>query len=287
MKIGITGSTGFIGGRVASLAKGRGWEVTSFSRKPRNGARLLSADQTPDLTGLDGVLHLAGASVFGPWTRERKREILDSRVDTTRRLVEAMKTTPPKVFVCASAIGFYGDTRDQTVDEDSPAGEGFLADVCKAWELEAMRAEALGVRVVRVRIGFVLGRDGGAMKLIAPVFKLGLGGRLGDGRQGMSGIHVDDVAGIFLWAAENPDVEDAVNAVMPEPFSNADFTREVAAAVHRPAILPAPAFALRLGLGELSHLLLDSSRVIPRRTQSLGYEYKFPCLQSALRDVVG
>ncbi len=233
------------------------------------------------------MVHLAGASVFGPWTKERKRAILDSRGGYHSAAGRGDEDDTSEGFCLrVERSDFTAILLTRRWMRILPLGKAF-ADVCKAWELEAMRAEALGVRVVRVRIGFVLGRDGGAMKLITPVFRFGLGGRLGDGRQGMSGIHVDDVAGMFVWAVENPDVEDAVNAVMPEPFSNADFTREVAAAVRRPAILPAPAFALRLGLGELSHLLLDSSRVIPRRALSLGYEYKLSCLQSALRDVVG
>ena len=187
----------------------------------------------------------------------------------------------PRVLVNASAIGFYGDTGETLVDESSPAGNGFLADVCREWEGEVRRAEALGVRVVFVRIGFVLG-SGGALKLIRPVFKLGLGGKLGSGRQWMSGVHVDEVAGIMDWALENETVNGPVNAVMPTPFRNSDFTRELARCVARPAIIPVPALILRLGLGELSYLMLDSCRVAPRVAPEGGYRYQFSTLASAL-----
>jgi uncharacterized protein (TIGR01777 family) len=185
--------------------------------------------------------------------------------------------------VSASAIGFYGDTGETLVDESSPMGDGFLADVCREWEGEAGRAESSGVRVVFVRIGFVIG-SGGALKLIRPVFKMGLGGKLGSGRQWMSGVHVDDVAGIIVWALENEAFNGPVNAVMPAPFRNSDFTRELAKCVGRPAIFPVPAFALRLALGELSRVMLDSARVAPRIASKGGYTYQFATLPAALAD---
>lgn len=291
MNIGITGISGFVGSRVRELAAGRGHTVVGYSRRPDLASpetrRLFSTESRPDLSGLDAVVNLAGESIQGLWTADKKRRIRESRVQGTRRVVEALAAmkNPPRVLINASAVGFYGDTGDRTVDETAPAGRGFLAEVGEAWEAEAMRAGALGVRVVCVRIGFVLGR-GGALKVIAPLFRLGLGGRLGDGRQGMSGVHVDDVAGIVLWAAENAAVSGAVNAVMPEPFTNRQFTAEVARAVRRPAILPAPAFALRLALGELSHLMLDNCRVVPRRTLEAGYVFRFATLPAALQDAL-
>jgi len=177
---------------------------------------------------------------------------------------------------------FYGDTGEREVDESDAAGSGFLVDVCQAWEAAAMPAEALGCRVVRLRIGFVTG-PGGAMGLVRPVFQLGLGGNLGNGRQWMSCIHVDDVAGMILWALENPTVSGAVNAVNPQPVRNAEFTRTLARVVRRPAILPAPSCALKLALGELSHVMLDSVRVRPAAAENLGYAFRYPTLEAGLR----
>jgi uncharacterized protein (TIGR01777 family) len=287
VKIGVTGAFGFIGQVVQHLAAQKGHEVVPFSRSSGKGARRFDLETPPDLSGLDAVLHLAGEPVLGLWTAEKKRRIHRSRVEGTRRIVEALArdASGPRTLVCASAIGYYGDTGDSAVDEETTSGEGFLAEVCRDWEAEACRAEGLGVRVVRVRVGFVLGR-GGAMKLIGPVFRLGLGGRLGNGRQWMSGIHVDDVAGIFLWAAENSAVSGICNAVMPEPFRNEDFTREVAAVLRRPAVLPVPSFALKLALGDLSGMLLASLRVRPRRTLDDGYVFRFATLRAALQDVL-
>lgn len=286
MKIGISGASGFVGTELRDQAVKK-HEVVRFSRRARNGSRAWSTERKPDLSGLDAFINLAGESIMGLWTPDKRRRIADSRVMGTRRLVEALAEpgNTVKTLVNASAIGFYGDTREQEVNESSPAGRGFLADVCQRWEGEAHAAEQYGVRVVCVRIGFVLGR-GGAMNLIKPVFSLGLGGNLGSGRQWMSGVHVADVAGAFLWALESDRVSGPVNAVLPDPFRNADFTRQLAHALHRPAFLPAPAFALRLVLGRLSSLLLDSSRVIPRKLKEGGYRYRHPSLTSALMGIL-
>jgi uncharacterized protein (TIGR01777 family) len=187
--------------------------------------------------------------------------------------------------VSASAIGFYGDTGEGIVDEDSRAGTGFLSEVAQAWEAEAIKAEDLGVRVVRLRIGFVLGRDGGAMKLIKPVFRMGLGGRLGSGRQWMSCIEIADLAAMVMTCLHDGSISGPVNAVMPEPVTNGDFTKAAARAAHRPALFPAPAFALRLGLGDLSHLMLDSQRVISKRLADFGFHYRFGTVDSAMKEV--
>jgi uncharacterized protein (TIGR01777 family) len=259
--------------------------VVGFSRNPASGMRRFELASVPDISGLDAIFNLAGESILGLWTKEKKRRIHESRVLGTRRLVEAIAQTGqrPKVLVNASAIGFYGDTGENPVDEFSAPGSGFLADVCREWEAEAARATSCGVRVVLVRIGFVLGR-GGALKLLRPLFKLGLGGNLGNGRQWMSGIHVEDVAGMILWALENERLHGPINAVMPEPFRNADFTRELARCVGRPALLPAPAFALRLACGELADSMLASSRVLPRVARDAGYTCQFATLPSALAE---
>lgn len=280
MKIGITGARGFIGRHVSRLAREHGHEVIAFSRQPAAGERLFRPTERPDVSGLDAIVHLAGESILGLWTDAKKRRIRDSRVEGTRHLVEAMNAAPdgPRIFVCGSAIGFYGDTGEREVDETSPAGRGFLAEVSTAWESEARRADH--ARTTLIRTGFVLGNDGGAMQLIAPVFRLGGGGPLGNGRQWMSCIHVDDVAGIILHALERDDVSGALNAVLPDPVRNADFTRAIARAVRRPAFLPAPSFAIKLALGELSHLLLDSQRIAPRATIASGYLYRHPTIEA-------
>lgn len=286
MRLGITGASGFIGRRASALAAARGWEVVPFSRHPRDPrARRFAPGEPADLDGLDAVLHLAGEPVVGLWNAEKRRRIMDSRVLGTRSVVEgiARAAHPPRVLVSGSATGFYGDTGDREVDETSPAGHGFLADVCRAWEAEAEKVRS--ARVVLLRTGFVLGRDGGAMLRILPVFRLGLGGRLGSGHQWMSCIHVDDVAGLALWSVENEAIRGPLNAVMPSPVTNAAFTRTLARALRRPAFLPAPAFVLRFLLGRMSSMLLESSRVRPAVAERQGYHYAFGDVADAVREV--
>lgn len=287
MIIGITGGTGFIGRAVQRTAVSRGDEIVLFSRHGGGGRRLFSFTKPLDVSGCEGLVHLAGETIMGLWTREKRKKILESRVEGTKRLVEGIASAPmrPQVLVSASAIGFYGDTGDRISDEDSPAGSGFLAEVAQAWESEALKAEQYGVRVVRLRIGFVLGRGGGAMKLITPVFRLGLGGRLGSGRQWMSCIEVDDLAAITLACLHDGTFSGPVNAVMPDPVTNDGFTKAAARASHRPAILPAPAVALRLMLGDLSHLMLDSQRIVPKRLGEHGFPYRFGTVGEALKEV--
>ena len=287
MRLGITGAGGFIGRRATALAAARGWEVTRFSRHPDDpSTRKFSLKEPTDVDGLDAVLHLAGESVFGLWTRSKRARIMDSRVEGTRRVVEgfAEAARPPQVLVSASGVGFYGNTGDLEADESSPVGHGFLADVCQAWEGEAARL--LTARVVLLRIGLVFGQGGGTIKRALPVFRSGLGGKFGNGRQRMSCIHVDDVVGLVLWAIEDKLLSGPLNAVMPHPCRNAEFTDTLAKAVRRPAILPAPSFLLRLFLGQMSSLLLHSSRVRPAVAHERGYAYAFPQLTSALAAVV-
>lgn len=287
MRLGITGASGFIGRRAAELARARGWEVVAFSRRPRDAStRNFDPGEPADVDGLDAVLHLAGEPVFGLWTKEKRARIVDSRVLGTRSVVEgfARAARPPRVLVSGSAIGFYGDTGDREVDENSPPGSGFLAGVCRAWEAEALKAH--DARVVLLRTGFVLGRDGGAMKMILPVFRAGLGGRLGSGKQWMSCIHVDDVAGMALWAVDNQTIRGPLNGVMPQPVTNAEFTVTVAKNLRRPAVFPVPAFVLRLALGSMSSLLLDSSRVRPAVAESRGFTCEFRTLQAACSALV-
>lgn len=287
MIIGITGGTGFIGHTVQRAAKERGDNTVLFSRRCGAGRRLFSSTEPLDVSGCGGLVHLAGESILGLWTKEKRRRILESRVEGTRRLVEGIASVAvkPRVLVSASAIGIYGDSGERIVDEASPAGSSFLAEVAQAWEAEAQRAEQYGIRVVRLRIGFVLGRDGGAMKLIKPLFRLGLGGRLGDGKQWMSCVEVNDLAAMVLTCLHDDSISGPVNAVMPEPVTNAGFTKVVAHAAHRPSLFPAPAFALRFILGDLSHLLLDSQRVVPKRLADLGFRYRFGTMEGAMEEV--
>ena len=284
MKIGIIGATGYIGSHLSSAVLASGHEVVGFSRSARPGFRRFSQDAVPDFSGLDAVVNLAGEPILGLWTRQKKEKILRSRVETTQRVMEGLAQLPdgPRILINASAIGYYGDTGENCVSETSPAGTGFLAQTCKAWEDAAQGPASENVRIVRLRVGFVTG-PGGAMRFVLPLFKMGLGGRLGDGHQWMSCIHVDDVAGLILWAIANESISGPMNAVCPESVRNTEFTRALARAVHRPAILPAPAFALRLALGELSHVMLDSVRVIPEVALASGYRFRFPKVEVGLQ----
>jgi hypothetical protein len=284
LRIGIFGASGFVGGALRAAALSGGDEAVCFSRRERPGFRIFRG--VGDLAGLDAVVNLAGEPILGMWTAARKQGILESRVRGTNRIVEAITSggSTVRTLVNASAIGFYGDTGDRIVDEATPCGAGFLAETCQAWEAAASGAVVSGVRVVLVRMGFVIG-SGGAMGLIRPVFRMGLVGRLGSGRQWMSCIHVEDVAGMVLWAIHQDAVSGPVNAVMPEPVTNAEFTKAVAESVRRPAVFPAPGFVLKAALGELSHVLLDSSRVLPGVARRGGYPYRFSTLPAALHGI--
>jgi len=295
MKIGITGGTGLIGTRLSELATEAGHAVVIFSRRPAPAHptgiefRPLPDPAAPDLAGCDALVNLAGESILGLWTAAKKARILGSRVEVTRRLVASIAASPtrPRVLVNASAVGFYGSRGDEPLDEDSAPGTGFLADTAVAWEAEAVKAEALGVRVARVRIGFALSPKALAVGLMLPASRLALGGRLGSGKQWMASVHVDDVAGAFLAAATDPALSGPINAVFPEPSTNAEFTAQLARIVRRPAIFPVPAAVLKIGLGELSGLLLDSQRVRPAKLLASGYRFRFPTLRDALADCVG
>jgi uncharacterized protein len=292
MTIGITGASGFIGRRIIDLALGRGHEVTAFSRHPQRGIpgcemRLFSLDAAPDLSGCDAVIHLAGESVVGLWTREKMRRIRESRVLGTRRVVEAIHASarPPEVFVSGSAIGFYGSSGDTELTETSPGGiSGFLPETSRAWEAEAMKAK--GTRVVLLRTGLVLGKDGGMLGAMAPIFRAGLGAQMGDGQQWMSWIHLQDEAMLALFAVENLDLRGPVNATAPWPVRNSEWTQTLARALRRPAFLRVPAFALK-PLGEFSHELLDSKRVVPAVATEHGFRFRFPELAPALKDLLG
>jgi uncharacterized protein (TIGR01777 family) len=241
--------------------------------------------------GPDAVVNLAGASIAdGRWTEKRKAVLRSSRVDMTRKLIEAIgrMNAKPSVFISASAIGFYGNRGDEVLTEESAGGSDFLAELAEAWEAEALKAEAWRTRVVLARFGIILAKQGGALPKMAMPFRLGVGGRLGDGKQWMSWIALEDVVEILKMAITNATIFGAVNVVSPQPVTNAEFTRELASALHRPAIFPAPAFALRLALGqEMADALLTSSqRVAPKKLLAVNYEFQFPTLDPALKHIL-
>lgn len=296
MKIGITGATGMIGQAVSTLALGAGHEVIGYSRRASSQSPLVSrslvSTSTSPLpeTALDAVIHLAGESLFGLWTQSKRERIWKSRVDLTRNIVEQLRrwqpTNRPKVLLCASGIGFYGDRGDALLDEKSTSGSGFLAELCVQWEAAAMEAQALGTRVVLLRTGVVLGQNGGAFPLMRRAFTCGVGGRFGSGRQWMSWIHEQDQAGLILWAVENEAVSGPMNLCSPNPVTNADFTRLLATKLHRPALFHIPALALRLlmpGMGQ--EMLLSSQRGFPRLATDLGYRFSYLTVDDALTNL--
>ena len=291
----IIGGTGFVGRHLASrldtpIVAGR-----SRSRVHQHlgdiEARTWSPEHVePDLfSGVDTVFHLAGESVFhGRWTAGKKERIRSSRVDGTRRLVDAIAAAGkrPSTLICSSAIGYYGSRGDTLLTERSRPGDDFLAKVCVDWEREAMRAEEFGVRVVCIRTGVVLGRDGGALGQMLLPFRLGLGGRLGSGNQWMSWIHIEDLVGIMFHAAGHPHLHGPVNGVAPEPVTNRVFTQSLGAALHRPAILPVPACLLKVAVGKFAAVLLASQRVVPEKISHSGFAFSFPQLKQALADLL-
>ncbi len=245
------------------------------------------------LMGCDAIVHLAGKNIAGRWTEELKREVRDSRINGTRTLATAAadsfrRTGQPRVFVSASGAGYYGNRGDELLTEDSAPGTGFLADVSRQWEAATAPASDAGVRVVCLRIGVVLARDGGALKPLLLPFRLGLGGRIGSGKQYWSWIALHDVIGAMMFALHNDSLRGAVNAVAPSPVRNAEFVAALARALHRPAIFPFPEFAVRALLGEMGQeLLLTSARVVPQKLQAAGYSFRQPELPAALRAILG
>lgn len=234
---------------------------------------------------VDAIVHLAGEPITQRWTSEVKQRIYRSRVEGTRQLVSAISELryKPAVLVTASAVGYYGNRGDEVLTEGSAPGADFLAKLCVDWEREAIRAHEFGVRVVRIRIGIVLGREGGALKQMLLPFRLGIGGRLGSGRQWMPWIHVDDLLRLFTFTASNSPIEGPLNGSSPEPVRNAEFTRCLAHALHRPAILPLPKFALKVAVGELADFMFSSLRIMPEATKQSGFTFTYPELGEALK----
>jgi hypothetical protein len=301
VKVALTGASGFLGPGLVQRLLERGHGVHVLARDVKRAlARLPSGVSgsffdaatplSPDaLGGAEAVVHLAGEPVAQRWTESARRRIRDSRVVGTRLLVEAAKASGTvRHFVSASAIGYYGGDRGaEPLTESSSPGQDFLAQVCRAWEAEAMEAATAGIRTVLPRIGVVLHPEGGALKQMLPLFRLGLGGKMGSGQQYFSWVHREDTLGLLLFALEQPELSGPMNVTAPEPATNADFSRALGAALHRPAVVPVPAFALKLAVGQMSEAVLGGQRVLPRRAQEAGYRFQFPTLPEALRSLVG
>lgn len=293
-RIAILGVTGFIGHGLPAMFAAEGFACTGVSRSGSGAVQGVDRWQTPDALNLAGhhvVINLAGEPIDRRWNAENKRRFHESRVGVTRRVVAAISGLPPdarpKVLVNTSAVGIYGDRGDDVLTESSAPGGDYLAELCADWEATAIEAEALGVRVVRPRIGVVLGRGGPAFGKLLLVFKSGLGGRLGSGRQWMPWIHLDDLRGALVHAVISDSLTGAANCSAPHPERNRDFTRKFAAAVHRPAVLPVPGFALKLALGGFGGALLASQRALPAALEADGFRFRHPTLESALADLVG
>ena len=297
MEIAISGSTGLIGSELVKALNARGHKVRRLVRSenemgadnilwnPRQGIRDLYR-----LEGIDGFVNLSGENIGSRrWTRRRKKELYQSRVESTRLLVDRVGRLQkkPSVFVNASAVGYYGDRGDEILDEKSDPGEGLLAEICQAWESEARRSNDKGMRAVFTRFGVVLSARGGALAKMLPIFKLGAGGRLGSGKQWMSWIAISDVVAVIIHMLEKGDLQGPVNVVSPNPVQNDQFTKVLGKVLHRPTIFPAPALALTLALGQMANeLLLFSQRVKPVELERTSFQFGYPDLESALREVL-
>ncbi len=290
MKVTITGASGLIGGRLVEHLRARGDDVTTLSRNPSSGASVRwQPEHEPApvaaLEGRDAVVHLAGENVAQRWTDDAKRRILSSRELGTRNLVAGIEATEtrPRVLVSSSAVGYYGPHGNEELDEKTPPGEDFLAEVCMVWEREAQRAAALGLRVVIVRTGVVLDEGGGALAKMLPFFKCAVGGPVAGGGQYMPWIHVDDVVGIYVAAIDGDEWKGPVNATAPAPVTNKAFSKALGRALRRPAFAPVPGLAVRVLYGEMAEIVTKGQRVVPRRAQEHGYEFAHTDLDEALR----
>lgn len=292
----VTGVSGPIGMALLPSFEARGVQIVRLVRGPAKATGQISWDPLASLppaavSGFDAVIHLAGESIVGRWTDAKKKAIRESRVQGTRSVASALAQSDlrPRVFVCASAIGFYGNRGDEVLREDSPSGQGFLPEVCREWEEASRIAANAGIRTVNIRIGLVLSPKGGALTNMLTPFKLGLGGRIGSGQQWWSWIHVDDIVGAIHHALDTESLSGAVNLVAPNPTRNADFTKVLASVLGRPALLPVPEFAMRAAFGRVAaeELLLSSQRVEPAKLIASGYSFRFCELPAALENLVG
>jgi uncharacterized protein (TIGR01777 family) len=303
MKVLISGGSGLIGRRLAATLLTDGHDVVVLSRRPEtksppNGVRFVTWDARTtegewvrELSGTQGVINLAGASIGSwPWTRRRMAELLSSRLTATVALVQAIGRTPaelrPRTLVSASGIDYYGDRGDEVITEESQPGDSFLARLSQQWEAEAQKAEPLGVRVVRIRTAMVFGRDALAFRLLTLPFRFFAGGPLGNGRQWFTWIHIDDIVGLYRLALEDSRVSGPVNAVAPDIRPEREVAKEIGSVMHRPDLFPAPALLLRLVLGDESQLLLHGRRAEPAKARGYGYQFRFGGLHEALEDTL-
>ena len=299
MKVTVTGATGLLGTPLVAALKARGDDVTVLSRNAQRASEQLGAEAVAwdmrgepapvqALAGQDAVVHLAGENVAQRWSDDAKREIRESREIGTRNLIAGIAAAQPHppLLVCASASGFYGAHGPEPVDEGSPPGRDWLADVCVRWEREADGAARHDVRVIKVRTGIVLDAEGGALAKMLPPFKAGIGGPIGGGRQYLPWIHRDDLVGLYLAAIDSTDFSGAVNASAPEPVTNKDFSKALGSVLSRPALAPVPGFTIKLMFGEMSQIVLTGVRMVPGRAQELGYTFAHADLEAALRDTL-
>lgn len=287
MKVLVAGASGFVGGHLLECLRLGGHEVTTLGRGDGSDFGWAPAEVDEAVGAADAVVNLAGANLFaGRWTASRKRELLRSRTETTQRLAVACGRAGSGALVNASAVGYYGASEQVGLTEDAPAGDDFLADVCRQWEESTSAAVEAGVRTCIVRIGVVLGADGGALQTMLPIFRKGLGGPLGHGRQWFPWIHVDDLVMAFRFLVEHEEARGVFNAVSPNPVTNKTFTRALGRVLRRPALFPAPALGLKLALGEVADVLLTGQNVAPKALQDAGFRFRNAQLEPALRSLL-
>jgi uncharacterized protein (TIGR01777 family) len=293
-KVLVSGSSGLIGAALCSFLAAKGYQVTRLVRGESSGENQISWDPTKPIapesvSGFDIVVHLAGESIVGRWTDERKAAIRHSRVAGTKNLAKALAEAPqrPRVFISASAIGYYANRGQETLREESSVGRGFLADVCREWEFATNAAADAGIRTAQTRFGIVLSRAGGALAKMLPPLRLGIGGNMGNGRQWWSWIDLQDVVGAIEHVIKTGSLHGAVNVVSPNPVTNAEFTKTLASVLSRPAVFPMPAFVARLALGQMAdELLLASQRVEPAKLLASGYSFQQPNLRQSLQTML-
>ncbi|MAR70494.1 MAG: TIGR01777 family protein [Nitrospina sp.] len=301
MKILVTGATGFIGKELVKKLDEKGHDIVVLTRNKETARFHIpiycevhewDPEKKPlptnSLKDIDAVINLAGENIASSfWTENQKNKLMSSRIMSARRIVQSMgaMNEKPKVFLSASAIGFYGDRGDEELNETSSEGAGFLSQICQSWENEITKSNELGIRTVICRLGMVLGHDGGALEKIIPAFKLGVGGKLGDGSQWMSWIHINDFVDMMIYSLETPSVNGIINAVSPNPVKNVEFTKTLGRILKRPTILPVPSILLKMGLRDLSDLLLYSQKVSAEKICKNGFEFKYPKLEEAFKEV--